>query len=227
MVLASLPALTYPILLELNTPESLADLLSHENTDVAIAVIEVLEEWLDPESLEDVDEDDEEDENAGEKKLEATKTLVEGLIGFGVVELIVSGLDRFNEEDESERGGVFHSLSAFRKLSLSRSLSLTLLTPPRADLIENLITLTPSVATTLLAPKSSFLKFLLVRLAADKLPSDRDQNRFYAAEMLSLVLSLAVDGVAEARKRIADEEYVDNLLKVLSVRSPPSALASS
>ncbi|ORY80665.1 Catenin-beta-like protein [Leucosporidium creatinivorum] len=202
LLLSSAPALTYPILLDLSTPESLGDLLSHENTDVFIAVVELLEEWLDPEGLDDEDDDEGAEEGAQEKKVEATKALVDGLVTVGVVDLAVGGLDRLNEEEEEGRGGVFHTLG----------------------LLENLLTLTPTVATPLLAPTSPFLKYLVTRLAADKLPADRDQNRYYAAEMLSLVLSLPADGVEEGRKRLADESHVDTLLKVLSAyrRRDPS-----
>lgn len=107
LLLSSQPAMAFPILLELSTPTSLADLLSHENTDVVIAVIEVLEEWTDEEVLEaDEDEDDEDTDT----RRDAMRALVEGLVEAGVVELVVSGIERFNEEDEAERGGLFHSL---------------------------------------------------------------------------------------------------------------------
>lgn len=84
-------------------------------------------------------------------------------------------------------------------------------------LIENLLSLDPAIATLVLSASSSFLNFLLKRLGQDKLPADRDQNRFYAGELLSIVLSTEVDGVVEARKRIADEGKIDGLLRVLSV----------
>lgn len=87
-------------------------------------------------------------------------------------------------------------------------------------MIENLISLLPSIATTLLQPKCGLLKFLLKRVGADKLPAERDQNRFYTGEVLSILLGLAVDGIKEGRERLATEDAVDGLLKVLSV-SPP------
>ncbi|KAM0746568.1 DUF1716-domain-containing protein [Meredithblackwellia eburnea MCA 4105] len=203
LLLASKPALSFPILLELSTHNSLADLLSHENTDVVTAVIEVLEEWTDEEVLE-VDEDEETDGDDSEIRREAMKGLVEGLVEAGVVELIVSGIERFNEEDESERGGLFHSLGV----------------------VENLISLLPSIATSLLRPSSGFFRYLLKRVGADKLPADRDQNRFYAGEILSILLGLSVDGIKEGRERLAKENAVDELLRILSAyrrRDPSSA----
>lgn len=109
-LLSTAAAMTYPLLLENSTPNTLADLLSHENLDVPIAVVEVLEEWLDPEDLEDEDEDG--DEDAAEKKRAAMKALLDGLVEAGVADLVVAQLTRLNEEDESERNGVFHTLGA-------------------------------------------------------------------------------------------------------------------
>ncbi|KAK4701104.1 beta-catenin-like protein 1, partial [Phenoliferia sp. Uapishka_3] len=201
LLLSSKPTLAFPLLLELSTHNSIADLLSHENTDVVVAVIEVLEEWTDEEVLE---ADEEEEDEETDARREAMKGLVEGLVEAGVVELVVSGIERFDEADETERGGLFHSLG----------------------MIENLVSLLPSIATLLLRPKSGFLTFLLKRVGADKLPSERDQNRFYAGEILSILLGLSVEGIKEGRERLAKEDAVDGLLRVLSAyrrRDPSSA----
>lgn len=108
------PALTYPLMLENATLNTLADLLSHENIDVPVAVIEVLEELLDPEDLEGGDLEDEEDGEQAEELLEqkraALKALLDGLVEAGVVDLVVAQLQRLNEEDEGERTGLFHTL---------------------------------------------------------------------------------------------------------------------
>lgn len=97
-----------------------------------------------------------------------------------------------------------------------------------AGLIENLISLTPQLAAPFLSSKNSFLQFLVDRLAEDKKPVEYEQNRFYAAEMLALVLSLppeVVAGVDEARYRVGKDGWMDQLLKVLSVRA--ATMASS
>ncbi|GAA5864687.1 hypothetical protein JCM1840_002201 [Sporobolomyces johnsonii] len=206
LLLSTSPALAYPLLIENSTPNTLADLLSHENADVSSAVIEVLEEWVDPEGLEDQD-DEEADEEAEEKKRQALKSLVDALVEADIVTIAVAGLERFNEEDEDQRTGVFHTLS----------------------LIENLLTLSPALASPLLSRKSPFLPYLVNRLSLSNKPPEWDQNRYYAAEMLALVLSLppeVVDGVTDARMRVGEDGWVDALLKVLSVyrkRDPASA----
>ncbi|GEM09010.1 beta-catenin-like protein 1 [Rhodotorula toruloides] len=185
------PAVAYPLMLENSTPNTFADLLSHENMDVPIAVVEVLEELLDPEDLDEVDEDEEDADGAVEKKRTAMKALLDGLVEAGVIDLVVAQLQRVNEEDEGERNG----------------------------LIENLVSLSPALASPFLSPKSPFLSFLVDRLSQTSKPVEYDQNRFYAAEMFALVLSLpaeVVQGVNEARQRIGSEGWVEILLKVLS-----------
>lgn len=112
MILSSSPSLSFPLLIENSTLSTLSDLLSHENADVSTAVIEVLEEYVDPDGLEGgEDAEGEEEEEDEEKKLRAVKGLVDEMGNVGIVELLVSGLKRFDEEDEDHRTGVFHSLS--------------------------------------------------------------------------------------------------------------------
>jgi len=90
-------------------------------------------------------------------------------------------------------------------------------------LIENLLTLSPSLASPLLSQKSPFLLYLFDRLTMSGKPPELDQNRYYAAEMMSLLFSLPeelvgdVEGVREGRLRLAREGWVEGILKVLSV----------
>lgn len=82
-------------------------------------------------------------------------------------------------------------------------------------MIENLLSLSPPIATSILSAKSPLIPFLLKRIGADKAPAEQDQNRYYAGELLSILLSIEVDGVKDARARLAGD--VDALLRVLSV----------
>lgn len=73
------------------------------------------------------------------------------------------------------------------------------------------------MATPLLQSSSPLLNFLVNRFAKDKQASELDQNRWYAAELLGLILGLPVDGVELAKQRLINEGAVDALLKSLSV----------
>ena len=70
--LAQAPKLAYPELVRSGTAAALVDLLSHENADIVIDVVEVVHE------LTDEDVGNEEDEEDGRE--DALKGLIEGLV---------------------------------------------------------------------------------------------------------------------------------------------------
>jgi beta-catenin-like protein 1 len=73
MPLAQVPVLAYPELVRSGSVSRLVGLLSHENADIAIDVIDLLHELT--------DEDNETDEDEGEEKRSAAvKTLIEALV---------------------------------------------------------------------------------------------------------------------------------------------------
>lgn len=114
MILSSTPSLSFPLLVENSTLSTLSDLLSHENADVSTAVVQVLEEYVDPEGLEgneDDDDEEEEDDDDDDKKRKAVQGLIDEMVRVGIIDLAISGLKRFDEEDEDHRTGVFHTLS--------------------------------------------------------------------------------------------------------------------
>ena len=87
---------------------SLVSLLSHENTDIAIDAIEIIDELTD----EDVDADQSE-----------WDFLVDGLLEADILSLLLENLTRLNEELESDRAGVYHVLSVFENLSSRSSIA--------------------------------------------------------------------------------------------------------
>lgn len=81
---------------------SLVSLLAHENTDIAIAVCEVLEELTDEDATTTEDQ---------------WKTLVEAMIENDLVDLLVSNLSRLDENaNQNDRDGVYHILSLIENL---------------------------------------------------------------------------------------------------------------
>ncbi|KAJ7129617.1 DUF1716-domain-containing protein [Mycena epipterygia] len=134
--LAQAPVLAYPELVRSGTVTLLIGLLSHENADIVIDVVEVIHELTD----EDVgnEADDEDEERTSE---EALKILIEGLLENSILELLVDNLTRLNEAEESDRQGVFHILGIF----------------------ENILGFNPELSTQLVA-KTSILPWLLTRI---------------------------------------------------------------
>ncbi|XP_066255029.1 beta-catenin-like protein 1 [Euwallacea similis] len=101
-VLATAPDY-YPILVKLQVIPSLLELLAHDNTDIAVATIELLQE------LSDVDILNESEEGA--------EALIEGLLEHQVVALLVQNLDRLDEGVKEEADGVHNTLSIIENLT--------------------------------------------------------------------------------------------------------------
>lgn len=79
----------------------LVELLAHENTDIAIAAIEMISELTD----EDV---------AGEQ--EQWDALVTAFLEADLLSLLISNFSRFDETDSADASGVYHSLSVIENL---------------------------------------------------------------------------------------------------------------
>ncbi|KAJ7498873.1 Catenin-beta-like protein [Mycena latifolia] len=178
--LAQAPVLAYPELVRSGTVTLLIGLLSHENADIVIDVVEVIHELTD----EDVgNEDDDEDEERTSE--EALKILIEGLLENSILELLVDNLTRLNEAEESDRQGVFHILGIF----------------------ENILGFNPELSTQLVS-KTSILPWLLTRIQS----KTHDENRGYAAELLSILLQ----NNQANRLELGKKDGVETFLKVLS-----------
>ncbi|KAL5574297.1 hypothetical protein UlMin_023894 [Ulmus minor] len=92
----------YPDLVSLNTIPSILNLLSHENTDIAIDVVQLLQELTDEDVLEDNDE--------------PARVLVDCLIENNVLELLVQNLHRLSDSDEDEKDAVHNTLATIENL---------------------------------------------------------------------------------------------------------------
>ncbi|KIY49252.1 DUF1716-domain-containing protein [Fistulina hepatica ATCC 64428] len=181
MVLAESPGLAYPELVKSGALTKLIGLLSHENADIAIDIVEILHELTD----EDVG-DEAEDPEAEDRKIaeEALKMLVDSLLENSILELLVDNLSRLNEDEEGDRQGVFHILAIF----------------------ENVLGVRPSLSS-LLVSKTSILSWIFARIQI----KTHDENRGYAAELLSILLQDNRDN----RLAFGEKDGVEVCLKVV------------
>ncbi|KAH9482695.1 Beta-catenin-like protein 1 [Psilocybe cubensis] len=177
--LSQSPILAYPELVRSGTLALITGLLTHENVDIVIDVVDLIYELTD----EDAEVDYEDDEY--EASQEALKILIEGLVQNSTLELLVDNLSRLNETEEADRQGVFHVLGIF----------------------ENMIGFNPSLSSNLVS-KTKVLPWLLDRIQAKK----HDENRGYAAELISILLQDRSDN----QTRLGDYNGVEIILKVLS-----------
>ncbi|KAG8751173.1 hypothetical protein FRC12_012557 [Ceratobasidium sp. 428] len=194
--LAQVPTVSYPELIKSGATMLLVGLLSHENMDIVIDVVEVVHEFTDEDvGGEDEDEEEEEEEGGGRKNEEELKALIESLVTNQTLELLVQNLARMDEKEETDRQGVFHTLGIF----------------------ENVLGSRPALAETLVST-TSIVTWLLNRI----LQKDHDDNRGYAAE----VLAILVQSSRSNRLVLSKADGVDIMLRVLSAfrrRDPASA----
>ncbi|XP_060597583.1 beta-catenin-like protein 1 [Ruditapes philippinarum] len=101
-VIATAPEL-YHILVDLNTVQSMLQLLTHENTDISIATVDLMQE------LTDVDTLNESDEGAA--------ALIGALVEGQVVALLVQNLERLDENVKEEADGVHNTLAVIENMA--------------------------------------------------------------------------------------------------------------
>ena len=101
-VIATVPHL-YHILVELNSVQSLLQLLGHENTDISIGVVDLLQEMTDVDTLTESDE--------------GANILIDSLLDGQVVALLVQNLERLDESVKEEADGVHNTLGIVENMT--------------------------------------------------------------------------------------------------------------
>ncbi|XP_013870823.1 beta-catenin-like protein 1 isoform X2 [Austrofundulus limnaeus] len=101
-VIATMPDL-YHLLVELNAVHSLLGLLGHENTDVAIAVVDLLQELTDIDTLHESEE--------------GAEVLIDALLEGQVVALLVQNMERLDEQVKEEADGIHNTLAIIENMA--------------------------------------------------------------------------------------------------------------
>ncbi|KAI1283872.1 Catenin-beta-like protein [Xylaria sp. FL0933] len=172
----------YPEFARMGCVASLVGLLAHENTDIAIDAIEIIDELTD------------EDVAAEEAQYDA---LVEALLEADLLSLLVSNLERLDETQETDRGGVYHALG----------------------IVENLCGRT--ITAEQVIEEEGLLKWLLRRIQMREGGGGGgggggrggvSQNKQYAAEILAIL----VQNSAKNRRKLAALDTVDIMLQLVA-----------
>ncbi|KAL0009906.1 hypothetical protein SO802_005014 [Lithocarpus litseifolius] len=103
-ILAGAPEL-YPDLVNLNAIPSILNLLAHDNTNIEVNVVQLLQDLTDP----DVFKDDEESD-------ESVRVLVDALVENNVLELLVQNLQQLNDSDPDEMAALYSTLTTMENL---------------------------------------------------------------------------------------------------------------
>nr|POE72297.1 beta-catenin-like protein 1 like [Quercus suber] len=171
----------YPEFAKSGAVTTLVNLLAHENTDIAIGTIEIISELL--------------DDDAGAEPAN-WDALVISLLNAELMELLMSNLARLDENNESDRSGVYYSLAVMENLGGQQAI---------AERVG----------------QENVLLWLCNRIAKDESPVG--QNKQYAAEVLQVLLQSS--SILRQRIALhLDLGGVDLFLQALSVyrkRDPP------
>ncbi|GAW25305.1 putative nuclear associated protein [Rosellinia necatrix] len=163
----------YPEFVRTGGVEGLVGLLAHENTDIAIDAIEIIDELTD------------EDVAAEEAHYDA---LVNALLEADLLSLLWSNLDRLDETQETDRGGVYRALG----------------------IVENLCGRTATAERV--AKEEGLLKWLLLRIQKKEEGGGTSQNKQYAAEILAIL----VQSSAKNRRKLASLDAADTMLQLVA-----------
>ncbi|PMD66078.1 beta-catenin-like protein-like protein 1 [Hyaloscypha bicolor E] len=169
-ILAEHPEL-YGEFAKLGCVASLVSLLAHENTDIAIDAVEIISELTD----EDV-----------EAEQEQWTVLVDAMIEADLLDLLISNFARLNENNESDRSGIYYALSVLENLASQTSLA------------------------EKIGQDTTVLNWLLDRIPEKESPVS--QNKRYAAEVMAILLQSSPLN----RKKLCELDGVDLLLQILA-----------
>ncbi|KIK30812.1 hypothetical protein PISMIDRAFT_87023 [Pisolithus microcarpus 441] len=183
--LAQSPVLAYPEIVRSGALSLLIGLLSHENVDIVIDAVELFNELTDEDAGNEGDADAEETQAA-------LKVLIEALVDHSILELLVDNLSRLNEAEESDRQGVFHIIGIMIFLLC---------------VFENVLGFNPDLSEKLVS-QTKIMNWLLERI----LWKAHDENRCYAAELLSILLQNSPAN----REQLGKKDGVETILKALS-----------
>ncbi|KAI0470636.1 DUF1716-domain-containing protein [Xylariaceae sp. FL0804] len=193
-ILAEHPDL-YAEFARLGCAASLVGLLAHENTDIAVDAVEILNELTD------------EDVAAADDQWGA---LVAALLDADLLGLLASNLERLDEaRQEVDRAGVYYALSILESLSGRAA------TAERVAAHDQMLAWLLRRIQTVDGGEEEEGKE-----GQQRYPGGVSQNRQYAAE----VLAILVQGSRANRRRLADRDAADTLLQLVAPyrrRDPP------
>lgn len=178
---------------------SLVSLLAHENTDIAIDAVEIINELTD----EDVAASD-----------EHFSSLTDALLEADLLGLLVSNFSRLDEQQEADRTGVYHALSIIENLCSRRETADQI--GKHTELLEWLLSRAKKAESPIVSQNKQYAAEILAILVQSS-PANR---RRLASDELNAVDTL-LTLIAPYRRRDPErgsfeEEYMENLFECLT-----------
>ncbi|EGO54808.1 hypothetical protein NEUTE1DRAFT_149032 [Neurospora tetrasperma FGSC 2508] len=178
---------------------SLVSLLAHENTDIAIDAVEIINELTD----EDVAASDEQ-----------FSSLTDALLEADLLGLLVSNFSRLDEQQEADRTGVYHALSIIENLCSRRETADQI--GKHTELLEWLLSRAKKSESPIVSQNKQYAAEILAIMVQSS-PANR---RRLASDELNAVDTL-LTLIAPYRRRDPErgsfeEEYMENLFECLT-----------
>ncbi|KAI1122673.1 Catenin-beta-like protein [Nemania abortiva] len=188
----------YPEFARMGCVGSLVGLLAHENTDIAIDAVEIIDELTD------------EDVAAEEAQYEA---LVDALLEADLLSLLVSNLERLDETQETDRGGAYRALGIVENLC-GRTVTAERVAEAEALLKWLLRRIQMKEEVGHVSQNKQYAAEILAILVQN---SAKNRRKLASLDSADIMLQL----VAPYRKRDPEkggeeEEYVENLFEALT-----------
>ncbi|KAL8692552.1 MAG: hypothetical protein Q9218_002445 [Villophora microphyllina] len=194
-ILSEHPSL-YGEFAKLGCVASLVSLLSHENTDIAIDAIEILNELTD------------EDVEAEQRQWNA---IVDAMLEADLLSLLYDNVLRLNEANESDRAGLYHILSVLENLSSRTTISDSI--GKETPFIPWFTKRIQQTEITVSQNKQYSAEILAILLQSSSL----NRTKLIEADGIDILLQL----LSPYRKRdpakgTEEEEYVENLFDCMT-----------
>lgn len=186
----------YEELAESAAATKLVELLAHDNTDIAIAAIEMISELTD----EDV-----------EAEQEQWDALVKAFLEADLLSLLISNFGRFDESNSEDQSGVYHSLSVIENL-LSQPVNMEVVGKEQKllDWLLNRIQKDEKSTTQ----NKQYASEILSILTQSSRPNRKRVIEANGAEIF--LTQLAPYRRNDPEKESAEEEYMENLFNCLT-----------
>ena len=186
--ISSAPELYY-LLADNDFGKLLISLLSHENTDISISCLDLLNGLLEGDSL----GEEEDEEGGGDKEDENSKVAKESISLFisylveqlQILPILTDNINRLKESNDEEKEGIFTTLS----------------------ILENIITFDKENCTKLM--KTNFITFLIQRITIKEF----DSVKLYCTELLSEIANYNV----EIKQYLISNGAIEALLQLTSL----------
>ncbi|KAI0880703.1 DUF1716-domain-containing protein [Annulohypoxylon maeteangense] len=195
-ILSEQPEL-YTLFVKLGSVASLVSLLAHENTDIAIDAVEVINELTDEEVVADEEQWD---------------TLADALLEDDLLGLLVSNFERFDEKEESDQKGVYYALGIIENLCSGRTATKEKFA--ENDKLLKWLLRRVQAKETKFSQNKQYVAEILAILMQD---SPQTRRRLAGLDAMEILLQLSsAYRRRDPEKGGYEEEYMENLFEALT-----------